>query len=78
MKLHPDGTIEGSPQEILEYKRLQIPTVPKRAEGIQSPLMPNPLHPTVTCSGLQGIRAENENPTYGGVKLLSDNENPVI
>ncbi|MGW8439961.1 hypothetical protein ACWGXJ_02995 [Paenibacillus sp. S33] len=49
MKLHPDGTVEGSPQEILEYKRLQMPTVPKRAEGIQSPLMPNPLHPAITC-----------------------------
>ncbi|MGG4217302.1 hypothetical protein ABEW32_03610 [Paenibacillus jamilae] len=59
MKLHPDGIIEGSPQEILEYKRLVKPKGEREypeLKGIQSPLMPNPLHPAITCdSTKEGI-----------------------
>lgn len=62
MKLHKDGTLEGTPQEIAEYNRLmavqQIPAQKRWSPtDVTTPWMPtNPFwQPQVTCDGTQDI-----------------------
>ncbi|MBY0020736.1 BC1881 family protein [Paenibacillus polymyxa] len=72
MKLHSDGTIEGSPQEVLEYLKLKYPAVtlkcedePKQARGIQSPLTLNYIstkYLTEALSARKGVRKYDVSP----------------
>ena len=63
MKLHKDGTLEGTPQEIAEYNRLTKELVPPfrpwndpfKTIGTGMPLMPNPIQPTITCDKTKSI-----------------------
>lgn len=67
MKLHKDGTIEGTPQEIADYCQVlqgvehngeMDPYSPlrwRRPSDAPSPLFPNPLQPTITCGETKSI-----------------------
>lgn len=69
MKLHKDGTIEGTPQEIAEYNRLITQPFPPlhnetewqkalRMQQGSSPLLPNStLKPVITSDSLEQQRA---------------------
>lgn len=61
MKLHKDGTLEGTPQEIAEYNRLMMPAMIYRASSIKSPsdgsdpFMPDPISRPVSCEDTKNI-----------------------
>lgn len=63
MKLHTDGTLEGTPQEIAEYDRLTRPQMPGKSlsEAISS-LIPK-LDVSITGSGNVKAKLWEKKPT---------------
>lgn len=49
MKLHKDGTIEGTPQEVAEYNRLQEHGKLMKEQIEKRFHEPNPIHPFVAA-----------------------------
>ncbi|WP_339283692.1 hypothetical protein [Paenibacillus sp. FSL R5-0486] len=72
MKLHKDGTVEGTPQEIAEYNRLVNGTQTLGPVGGQyrspsaasNPLLPgDTIKPVITSAGGSGIQSGGRNIT---------------
>lgn len=75
MKLHKDGTVEGTPQEIAEYTRLVNGTQPLGPVGGQccspsdasNPLLPRDTIKPVITSGGQSIQSDGRGITAQNV-----------
>ncbi|MNW68589.1 hypothetical protein D3C74_473900 [compost metagenome] len=84
MKLHPDGTLEGTAEEIMKYQQLKVMVVkPIGVGGIQqAPAIGNPLIPWTT-TGVDAGKYPGDGTIYttnvpSKAQLASQSTNEMI